>query len=70
MRASLRIVVNGEDRELADNLLLEQLVADLHLALDRVAIERNGNVVRRSEWQTTVLAENDRVEIVHFVGGG
>lgn len=66
----MRIVVNGEDRELAGTITLAQLVADLNLSPDRLAIERNGTVVRRSEWPTTILTENDRVEIVHFVGGG
>ncbi len=43
---------------------------ELSLAPQRVAIELNGQVARRDEWAQTVLRENDRVEIVHFVGGG
>jgi sulfur carrier protein len=46
------------------------LIADLGLQGDRVAIEHNGNIVPRGEWANTSLADGDRLEIVHFVGGG
>ena len=64
------IVVNGENREFADALSLEQLITHLSRSHERLAIERNGDVVRRADWPTTMLTENDRIEIVHFVGGG
>jgi thiamine biosynthesis protein ThiS len=66
----LRVTVNGEARELPDEITLEALIRHLSLAPDRLAIERNREVVRRADWPHTVLAENDRVEIIHFVGGG
>lgn len=70
-RASfLNLRINGEDREVADNVSLTELVAQLDLTPARIAIELNQNVVRRANWPSTVLKENDRLEIVHFVGGG
>ena len=66
----LRVFLNGESKDLPDTLTLAQLVTQLELPERRIAIELNRNVVRRREWENTVLAENDRVEIVHFVGGG
>jgi thiamine biosynthesis protein ThiS len=45
-------------------------VDDLSLAPARIAVELNGEVVRRNKWPETVLSEGDRLEVVHFVGGG
>ena len=70
MRKALRIYVNGEAREIAEELSLQNLVDTLKLAPERVAIELNRSVVRRADWPTTILKDDDRVEIVQFVGGG
>ena len=66
----MRILVNGESREFSPPLSLRQLLNDLELSHGRVAIELNQNVVRRAAWDVTTLNDGDRVEIVHFVGGG
>ena len=66
----MRIEVNGETRDVPDRMSLVELVEHLTLAPERLAIELNREVVRRDEWPRTILAEGDRVEIVHFVGGG
>jgi thiamine biosynthesis protein ThiS len=66
----LWLLLNGELREVANELSLAQLVETLKLPAERIAIELNQSVVRRSEWSTSILKESDRVEIVHFVGGG
>jgi sulfur carrier protein len=66
-------VLNGQSREfpqLAPGANLQDLIAELDLKGDRVAIEHNGTIVPRTEWANGVLAEGDRLEIVHFVGGG
>jgi len=66
-------VLNGQSREfpqLGAGAHLQDLVGELGLKGDRVAIEHNGNIVPRAEWSNTVLTEGDRLEIVHFVGGG
>lgn len=66
----MHIQVNGEEREVSPNLSLQTLIHHLNLAPERIAIELNQNVVRRADWPTTPLEEDDRVEIVQFVGGG
>jgi len=66
----LRIQVNGEPREVRDNLSIPELIASLNLKAEQVAIELNQNVVRRAQWETTKLQADDKLEIVHFVGGG
>jgi thiamine biosynthesis protein ThiS len=63
-------VVNGETREVPDELTLNGLINHLALAPERLAVELNREVVRRANWTQTMLAEGDRIEIVHFVGGG
>jgi thiamine biosynthesis protein ThiS len=66
----VQIQLNGETREVADESTLSALIAALDLEPTRVAIELNHNVVRRHDWAETTLQAGDRVEIVHFVGGG
>ena len=69
----LRITLNGTDRVFADLLPgrdIGALVAALGFRADRVALERNGDIVPRSQWSSTTLASGDRIELVHFVGGG
>jgi len=66
----LRIQINGEPREIEEHTSLPELVAFLKLKAEQVAIELNQEVVRRAQWASTVLQADDRVEIVHFVGGG
>lgn len=66
-------VLNGQTREfeqLAPGAKLQDLIVELGLKGDRVAIEHNGNIISRAEWAETRLVEGDRLEIVHFVGGG
>jgi sulfur carrier protein len=70
VRSLILVTVNDEAREVAENLTLEELVKCLSLPGDRLAIELNRSVVRRLDWPVTRLEENDRLEIVHFVGGG
>lgn len=66
----MQIQVNGEQREIADEISLTQLITELNLPQERIAIEVNQAVVRRRDWTKTTLQDGDRVEIVHFVGGG
>lgn len=67
------LVINGQEREfpqLTSDAPLSALVDALELKGDRVAIERNGSIVPRGAWVATALQENDKLEVVHFVGGG
>jgi thiamine biosynthesis protein ThiS len=69
----MHFVLNGQSREfpqLVAGANLQDLIAELGLKGDRVAIEHNGSIVSRAEWAGTGLSEGDRLEIVHFVGGG
>ena len=66
----MKIFVNGESRELSGSPSLADLITQLELPATRIAVELNREVVRRDDWSGTMLNEDDRVEIVHFVGGG
>jgi thiamine biosynthesis protein ThiS len=66
----LLLQLNGESREVPDHSMLGDLVRELSLEPTRIAIEVNQQVVRRDKWTQTPLMEGDRIEIVHFVGGG
>jgi thiamine biosynthesis protein ThiS len=66
----LRVYVNGELREFSGPLSLAELITQLDLPAARIAVELNRTVVRRGDWSTTELHDEDRIEIVHFVGGG
>ena len=66
----LQVYVNGEAKEFSDPTSLAELITQLDLPAARIAVELNRNVVRRGEWSATILQDDDRLEIVHFVGGG
>jgi thiamine biosynthesis protein ThiS len=66
----LRVYVNGESREIQGNPSLADLINELELPAARIAVEVNREVVRRGEWVNTMLRDEDKIEIVHFVGGG
>jgi sulfur carrier protein len=66
----LRVHVNGEGKEVVEGVSLTDLIKQLDLPIQRIAVELNREVVRRSEWDKTALRNGDRIEIVHFVGGG
>ncbi len=70
MSASISIVVNGETRSAAPGATVTQLLEALGIHGGRVAIERNLQILPRSAWNETVVADGDRYEIVQFVGGG
>jgi thiamine biosynthesis protein ThiS len=73
MAEGVTVVLNGNARTLSDlgeQPRLDELVSHLGFRADRVAIERNGEIVPRLEWPNTPLADGDRLELVHFVGGG
>jgi sulfur carrier protein len=66
---SVQVTVNGEKRELPDGTTLAQLVDQLSLSPDKVAIEWNRRLAKR-EKLSAALADGDEIEIVTFVGGG
>ena len=66
----MRVTINGEDRTLAGPLCIAELVRDLGLDARKIAVERNLEIVPRSTYTATRVGEGDRIEIVHFIGGG
>jgi sulfur carrier protein len=66
----MRLTVNGEDRSFADIAHVSDLVAALGLDGRKVAVERNLEIVPRSTYGRVALSDGDRIEIVHFIGGG
>jgi len=66
----MRVFVNGDEKEFGVGISLAELITQLDLPAPRIAIELNREVVRRSDWGSTMLKDDDRIEIVHFVGGG
>jgi thiamine biosynthesis protein ThiS len=65
----MQIQLNGENTQVAA-INLTDLVAELGLEQRMIAIERNMEVVPKSEYTATQLEENDRIELVHMIGGG
>jgi thiamine biosynthesis protein ThiS len=65
----MTLTINGEAKEIAAGSVAE-LVAQLGMKPDRVAIELNREIVSRDRWAATSLSDGDKLEIVHFVGGG
>lgn len=68
--AAIQIFLNGETREIPAETDLAHLLELFSLPKQRVAIELNNAVVRRGEWPQTVVRDADKIEVVHFVGGG
>jgi thiamine biosynthesis protein ThiS len=66
----VRLTVNGEARRFPAVSDIAGLIACLGLDARKVAVERNLTIVPRSAYAVTALAEGDRIEIVHFIGGG
>jgi thiamine biosynthesis protein ThiS len=68
-RLAMKLTINGQQQDSTSTTLAE-LIEQLGMKQDRVAVELNRNIVRREQWAETHLAEGDQLEIVHFVGGG
>ena len=66
----MRLTINGKDQTFDESLTLAQLVEQLGMKGDRVAVELNREIVSRAQWPETMLKDGDQMEIVHFVGGG
>ena len=66
----MTVYLNGEAREVPEGLTLAGLLEWLKLPGDRVAVERNLAIVPRDRWKETRMEAGDRLEVVHFVGGG
>ena len=66
----IKIKVNGKLKSINKNVNLSILIKNLEIQLKKVAIEMNGEIVDKKKLNRIILKNNDRVEIVHFIGGG
>jgi len=66
----MKVFINGETKEIENKLSLSGLLKQLSLSSERVAVELNREVVRKKDWETIEIKDADKIEIVHFVGGG
>ena len=65
-----KIQLNGDPYEIIDGTNLHQLLNKLKIQKNKVAIEVNGEIIEKNKYPKLILYENDKVEIVHFIGGG
>ena len=65
-----KIQLNGDPYEVNDGTNLNELLNKLKIEKNKVAIEVNGEIVEKNKYENLVLNKNDKVEIVHFIGGG
>jgi len=66
----VKIICNGEERQVAEGSTVQSIIVDLGLEPDAVVAECDGAIVRREAYETTVLQEGNAVELIRFVGGG
>jgi thiamine biosynthesis protein ThiS len=66
----ISVTVNGETREFPERSTLAEMITMLSLSDKLVAVERNHEVTRKDEWSDVRLSDGDKIEVVHFVGGG
>lgn len=66
----MKIFINGEGKEIPGEVRLSELLSLFGLPTQRIAIELNREVVRRQEWENISVKDADRIEVIHFVGGG
>lgn len=66
----MKVFINGEVKNIPEGLNLDELLRHFSLPTQRIAIEMNMSVVRRKDWEKMKVNETDKIEIIHFVGGG
>ena len=67
----MKLVVNGNETEIGEGLTISQLLADQDVKMpEMVSVELNGQILKRSQFDTTKLGEGDAVEFLYFMGGG
>ena len=66
----MKITLNGEIKKLETEVTLDRLLELFSLPSQRVAVELNREVIRKQAWDSTIVRDEDRIEVVHFVGGG
>ena len=65
-----KIQLNGKQFQINTGIYLNELLNNLKIKINKVAIEVNGVIIEKGKYQKLKLNENDKIEIVHFIGGG
>ena len=66
----IKIKINGKQKMVQDNITISKLVKNLKIPIKKVAIELNQEIVNKKKLDIIFLKNNDKIEIVHFIGGG
>ena len=67
----MELIVNGEKNDVTDGLTVSQLLVELKVKMpDMVSVQLNGNILKRSEFETVTLSQADEVEFLYYMGGG
>ena len=69
-RFDVKILLNGDFTETAEGATIESLLRQLDISRERVAVELNADIIPKADYEKKILCDGDRIEIVHFVGGG
>jgi len=67
---TISVALNGDHQELPEGLTIATFLTHLGLPADRVAVELDRQIVRKTDWPTTPISNGAQLEVVHFVGGG
>jgi thiamine biosynthesis protein ThiS len=67
---NIKILLNGEEKFLNHKISIKNLVEQLELDIKKIAVERNYEIILPQDFTNMTLCEGDRIEIVHFIGGG
>lgn len=67
---AIEVQINGETKRIAPGMSIRELLHDLRVKENRVAVEHNREIVKPDRWDATKVHHGDELEVVHFVGGG
>ena len=66
----MKLIINGEEREFKDSFSIEQILDKLQIKDKAMAVAVNMEIVKKDKWDSFIPKENDKIEILQFVGGG
>jgi sulfur carrier protein len=66
----VKVLLNGDFMETAEGATVESLLRQLDISRERVAVELNADILPKADYEKRLLCDGDKIEIVHFVGGG
>ena len=66
----MEVILNGEKKEIAENISVKKLLAGLGIKTEQVAVELNLTIVPKTEYENKIIKAGDKIEIISFVGGG